>query len=155
MINIVSFSLPLFILTSQAVFFPHWNAWLFLKCALSFNSHFQLGNWFFFLFKSNPVSASKEERKHFRGSCLPTLLSQVWCGEATSLCFRMYQASRKIKNNSQLGMLATRSLQEPHCVISFCQYNVPSGIIFHFYKLCRERILKHWCPETNLRFQPN
>ena len=50
-------------------------------------------------------------------------------------------------------MLAMLSLQEPCCIISYCQHNVPSGVIFHFYKLGRERILKCLCQENNLILQ--
>lgn len=52
-------------------------------------------------------------------------------------------------------MLAMLSLQEPRCIISFCQHNVPSGIIFCFYKLGWGRILKCLCQENSLILQLN
>lgn len=52
-------------------------------------------------------------------------------------------------------MLAMLSLQEPCCAITFCQHNVPLGVLFHFYKLGRERILKRLCQENNLILQLN
>lgn len=45
-------------------------------------------------------------------------------------------------------MPAMLSLQEPRCVISFCQHNVPLGVIFHFYKLGRERLLNFCARKT-------